>query len=258
MKTNRQSFFSMWLGSAVLCATIILAHWHAGKVIAQDDVKTLFDGRSLENWDGDPRFWRVENGEIVGETTQTNKAEKNTFLIYRGGEFADLDLSFKYRVTGYNSGVQYRSQELGKWSVGGYQSDFEDRHHLVEGKPVDKFSGMFFDEQGRMFMAQRGQSVVVRTNPENTKKPSIEVLGSLGSSEELEQAIHRDDWNEMRVIARGFTFVHIINGRVMSMAIDEDRTNRKASGLIAFQLHSGPPMKIQIKDITVRELDSQQ
>ena len=80
------------------------------------------------------------------------------------------------------------------------------------------------------------------------------LIGWDGDPVELEKKISRDGWNEMRVIARGFTFTHIINGQVMSMALDEDKTSRKASGLIAFQLHSGPAMKIRLKDITVRNL----
>lgn len=213
--------------------------------------QSLFNGKNLADWDGDPRFWRVENGEIIGETTDSNKAEKNTFLIYRGGEFGDFDLRFKYRVTGYNSGIQYRSTELGKWSVGGYQSDFEDRWHKSGDTAIDKFSGMFFDEQGRMFMGQRGQSVIVRSNPTDPKKPNIEVVGSVGDAGELEKHIQRDGWNEMRVIARGFTFMHIINNHVMSVGLDEDTAGRKASGILAIQLHSGPAMKIRIKDVAI-------
>lgn len=224
---------------------------------AQDAVLTersIFNGTDLEGWDGDPRFWRVEDGELIGQTTETNKAEKNTFIIYRGGEFADFDLKFKYRVENYNSGVQYRSTELGKWSVGGYQADFEARSHKSDSGPTDRFSGMFFDEQGRMFLGQRGQAVIVRSNPSSPKKPKIEVIGSLGDAAELEKQILRDDWNEMRVIARAFAFTHIINGQVMSLAFDEDHASRKASGLIAFQLHSGPPMQIRIKELTIRPL----
>ncbi len=238
--------------------TVLAATLNIGNpLIAQeesDSVQRLFNGQDLEGWDGDPRFWRVENGELIGETTAANQAEKNTFLIYRGGEFADFDLQFQYQVTGYNSGVQYRSRELGKWSVGGYQSDFEALHHPSDNGPMDRFSGMFFDEQGRMFMGQRGQAVIVRTNTETPKKPHLEVIGSVGDSVKLEKTIHRDDWNTMRVVARGFTFTHIINEHVMSVGIDEDTAHRKATGIIAFQLHAGPPMKIRIKDLKIVEL----
>lgn len=221
---------------------------------ATSNKRSLFNGENLEGWDGDPRFWRVENGELVGETTAANSAEKNTFIIYHGGEFSDFDLQFDYQVSNYNSGVQYRSKEVGKWSMAGYQADFEAQHHKSANGPIDRFSGMFFDEQGRMFMGQRGQAVIVRTNDKNPKKPLLEVIGSVGDPVELEKAIHRDDWNSMRVVARGFTFTHLINGRVMSVGIDEDKTRRQASGIIGFQLHSGPAMKIRIKNLTIIEL----
>ena len=216
--------------------------------------KSLFNGTSLEGWDGDPRFWRVEQGEIIGQTTAENKAERNTFLIYRGGEFGNFELKFSYQVKGYNSGVQYRSVDRGEWNVSGYQADFEDRWHDVDGQKADRFSGMFFDEQGRMFLGQRGESVIVRNNPANPKKPQIENIATVGDAAELEKSIHRDGWNEYRIIANGFQFTHIINGRVMAIGFDEDTKGRSASGVLAFQLHSGPPMQIRVKDIAIREL----
>ena len=237
-----------------LCSLLQLDNSSLFAQAESESSRNLFNGINLEGWDGDPRFWRVENGELIGETTESNKAEKNTFLIYRSEEFADFDLTLKYQVTSYNSGVQYRSQEVKKWSVAGYQCDFEAQHHQSDQGPIDKFSGMFFEEQGRMFMGQRGQAVIVRPNFENTKKPQIEVVGSTGNPLELEKQINRDSWNELRVIARGFAFTHIINGQVMCVAYDEDTAHRKASGLIAFQLHSGPPMQIRIKDIKINIL----
>jgi hypothetical protein len=218
--------------------------------------QSLFDGETLQGWDGDPRFWRVEDGAIVGQTTESNRAEKNTFLIYRGGEFADFDLQFEYQVEDYNSGVQYRSVEKGPWSVAGYQADFEARWHDSDGGKVDKFSGMFFDEQGRMFLGQRGQTVIVRTNPENPKRPKIEVVGSVGDPETLEGKIKRDGWNRYRIIANGFHFTHLINGRVMASGLDLDEANRRRSGILAFQLHSGPPMRIKLRNIRIRQFDT--
>lgn len=239
------------------CAIVLLAQ-NAGT--AQDapsdnsEPIKLFNGSSLDGWSGDSRFWRVEDGQIVGQTSADNKTEKNTFLVYDGTEFADFDLTFQYQVSGFNSGVQYRSEVIGEHFVKGYQSDFEARWHKDGDHKVDKFSGMFFEENGRMFMAQRGQAVIVRENQQDPRKPQIEVIGSVGDLKDLETVIRRDDWNEMRVIAKGFSFTHIINGRIMSVALDHDEANRKASGIIAFQLHSGPPMEIRIKDLKLRRL----
>jgi hypothetical protein len=159
-------------------------------------------------------------------------------------------------VDGFNSGIQYRSVDKGGHHVDGLQADFEARWH-EEGK-ADKFSGMFFEENGRMFMGQRGDVVVVRANPDNPKKSKNEIIASVGDPAELEKAIHRDDWNHYTVVANGNLFLHIINGRVMSVGMDEDTLNFRKSGILAFQLHSGKPMKIQVKDIRIRRLGEDQ
>lgn len=220
--------------------------------------RSLFNGTSLDGWDGDKMFWRVEGGAIVGETTAEKQPadKKNTFLIYRGGEFGDFELRFQYKVEGFNSGIQYRSVDRGGYHVDGLQADFEARwqDEAATGGKTDKFSGMFFEENVRMFMGQRGEVVIVRANPENPKKPRIEKIASVGDPRELEKAIKRDDWNDYTVIARGNQFIHIINGHVMSIGIDEDELNFRKSGILAWQLHSGKPMKIEVRAVRIREL----
>lgn len=212
--------------------------------------ESLFNGNDLSGWEGDERFWRVENGAIVGQTTKENPTKKNTFLVFTKDSVDDFELRFSYRVKGGNSGVQYRSELLSKWVVKGLQADFEDTMH--DGK--DKFSGMFFEENGRMFMGQRGDVVFVRTNEQNTKKPLIDKVGSVGDPVELEKVIKRDGWNDYKIIAKGNVFIHIINGQVMSIGIDEDQENFRKSGILAWQLHAGDPLKIEMKDIKLRKL----
>jgi len=225
-------------------------------VAVEPGFQSLFDGKTLGKWEGDPKFWRVEEGSIVGETAADKQpADKlNTFLIYRGGEFGDFELRFRYQVEGFNSGMQYRSVDRGQFHVDGLQADFEARWHADGNATRDRFSGMFFEENGRMFMAQRGEAVIVRSNPGDPKKPRIEKFASLGDPDELERAIRRNDWNDYTIIANGNAFTHIINGRVLSLAIDEDEINFRKSGIIALQLHSGKPMKIEVRDVRIREL----
>ncbi len=117
----------------------------------------IFDGQSLENWDGDPKFWRVEEGMIVGQSTPENRVQYNTFLIWRGGTLKDFELKLEVRLTGGNSGIQYRSAEneqRGRWSVGGYQADFDANN---------QYSGMLYGEQGGGFLAPVGVLCVERT-----------------------------------------------------------------------------------------------
>ena len=243
------------LASLVLCLSLTVpaaADHHEGEA---DGVVTLFDGESLEGWEGDERFWRVEEGAIVGQTTTDNAAEQNTFLIYRGGEFDDFVLSLEYQVEGFNSGVQYRSRQVGEpeaFSVAGMQCDFEARWHEADEARVDKFSGMVFEEQGRMFLAQRGQMVRV-TAGDDPKKPAITQLASLGEAAELETLVDRDGWTSLQVVADGHSLTHCLGGRVVAAAIDDDPA-AATSGLIALQLHSGPPMTIRVRNITVRPL----
>ena len=219
--------------------------------------KPLFNGKNLDGWDGIDKFWRVENGAIVGQTTEDNPTKGNTFLIYRGGEFGDFELRFQYKVEGQNSGMQYRSEDIGNYVMKGLQADFEPRWHKDRNDPSkpprDRFTGMFFEEKGRMFMGQRGDVVIVRSNPEEPRKPRIEKIGTVGDPAELEKAIKRDDWNDYTIIANGNQFTHMVNGVILSMGIDEDELNFKESGLIGLQLHGGIPIKIQVKNIRIRE-----
>ncbi len=238
-----------------ICVSLVvslLAFFPSGIARGQEsNFVRLFDGESLDGWEGDERFWRVEDGVLIGETTTEVTTPKNTFLVYNEKEFGDFELRFSFRVQGGNSGVQYRSELVSKWVVKGLQADFEDKIH----KGKDKYSGMFFEENGRMFMGQRGDVVIVRSNPEMPKKPLIEKIATVGSAAELEKHIQRDDWNDYIIVARGNVFMHIINGHVMSIGIDEDDLNARQSGIVAWQLHAGPPLKIEMKDIRIRELD---
>lgn len=241
-------------GPLAACAVtaLFLAQLSHAQEPSEPGFESIFNGDDLSGWDGDDRFWKVEDGILIGQTTESVSAEKNTFLIHRGGTYGDFELRFRYQVEGFNSGVQYRSTDEGDYVMKGLQADFEAQWH--DGNS-DKFSGMFFEENGRMFMGQRGDVVIVRANHNDPKKPRIEKLGSVGDPAELENVIHRDGWNDYTVIASGNKFIHMINGRVMSIGIDEDELNFRADGLIGFQLHSGPPMKIQVKDIRIRELE---
>lgn len=254
---NRIRFSVGWVAIA-LAAICAMNLGLCKETLAQDgepsEFTSLFNGTDLSGWDGDPQFWKVVDGAIVGQTTDDVKAERNTFLVHEG-QFSDFELRFSYQVENFNSGMQYRSAATEKWFVKGYQADFEAQWH-DDGK-MDKFSGMFFEENGRMFMGQRGDVVIVRegaADENGQSKPRIEKIATIGDPQVLEKAIRRDRWNEYIIIARSYQFTHIINGQIMSVGFDEDAKNRKRSGAFALQLHSGPPMKIMVKDIRVREL----
>lgn len=203
--------------------------------------ESIFDG-TMKDWDGDPAYWRAENGALTGESTKEKPVTRNTFLVWRGGTPGDFELKLEFRINSTNSGVQYRSVELpdvGKWVLKGYQADID----FTNG-----FTGQLYEERGRGFLAMRGQM----THIEEGKK--ARVTASLKSSDDLKGAIKINDWNLLHVVARGNTLIHVLNGQLMCVAIDNDTKNRAMSGLLGFQLHVGPPMKVEFRNIWLKKL----
>lgn len=209
--------------------------------------KSIFDGQTMEGWKGNPKFWRVENGAIVGETTEENPVDVNRFVVWQNGEVDDFVLRYKFRVSGTeraNSGVQFRSSLFNDEAdrMSGYQADID---------RSGKFIGILYSERtGRGIMCQRGQKVTIR----GKKDKDVE---KVSDPAELLKKIDMDDWNEMEVHAQGNHIVIKINGHVTAEVIDEEAEQFKAKGLLGFQLHQGPPMKIEFKDIKLKRLPLQ-
>ena len=210
--------------------------------IADDGFVSIFDGKTLEGWDGDPKFWKVEDGAITGRTTKENPTKGNTFIIWKAGQTADFELKLQYKIIKGNSGIQYRSFKAkgpDEWRIGGYQADFE------AGKT---YSGILYGERFRGILANRGQKTVIGDNGKPT------VVGKVGDSAEIQKAIKHEDWNDYHIIAKGYHFVHKINGVVTMECTDEDKDMRRADGLLALQLHAGPPMTVQFRNIRIKHL----
>jgi len=199
--------------------------------------RQLFNGKDLTGWDGNPESWKVENGSIVGATTDDKPLPYNQFLIWRGGTVKNFELSAKVRQSGNNSGLQYRSKELkevGPWSIGGYQCDIHPDVHN---------NAMLYDERGRGIVALNGQTVIIdREGNRWLVKETAPVKADVA------------EWNEYTVIARGNHFVHKLNGQVTIDVIDHQESQRELEGLVALQIHRGPAMKVEVKDIVLREL----
>jgi len=201
----------------------------------------IFNGKDLVGWDGDPRLWSVRDGAIRGQTTKENPAYGNTFCIWRGGKLKNFILKIKFRIHNGNSGIQYRSHDLGKWRVGGYQAE-------VENKPGKV--GFLYHERGRGWMVNVGDIVVV------DKKGNKPVVGKVADRDALIKAGYykNKDWNEYTIIARGSHLVHILNGYQTIEMLDNDPNGRAMQGILALQLHSGPPMTVEFKDIRIKHL----
>lgn len=199
--------------------------------------KPIFNGQNLDGWDGDAKFWSVVDGTITGSTVK-NSTDHNTFILWRQGEVDDFELRLSYRIVGGNSGVQYRSADVGDHVVGGYQADIDSG---------DAYSGILYDERGRGIVAGRGEKV-------EWTKDGKKVTGSVGDSNALQQAIKKEDWNDYVIIAQGNHFQHFINGKLTCDVTDNDAANREMTGILALQLHAGPAMTVQFKNIRLKRL----
>ena len=206
--------------------------------------KKLFDGKSLKGWDGDPKFWSVKDGAIVGQTTKETPTKGNTFLIWKGGEIADFDLSLEYKIDTGNSGIQYRSFiKPGKhdgWRISGYQADLESG---------DRFSGICYGEGFRGILSMRGMKTTLSTDSKGKLKKDEK---QFGDSAEIGKAVKKGKWNKYKITAKGFNFQHFINGVKTTELIDNDEKTRRKDGLLALQLHAGPPMKVLFKNIVLK------
>jgi 3-keto-disaccharide hydrolase len=211
---------------------------HAGEI-------ELFNGKDLTGWEGNPDLWSVQDGAITGKTKADPKLTHNTFLVWTNGTVGDFELRVSYRIVNGNSGIQYRSKVLdhGKFGpiVGGYQAD-------MEAGPT--YSGILYEERGRGILAQRGQKTVIDAQ---TGKPRV--VGSLGKSADIQAKIKHEDWNDYRVIAKGNHLQHFINGMQTIDVVDEQASKAAKSGVLALQIHVGPPMTVQFKNFHLKTLN---
>ena len=205
--------------------------------------ESIFDGKTLDGWDGDPKFWRVEEGAIVGESSPDKQVGPNTFIIWRGGKPANFELKLQYKINSTNSGIQYRSVEMpevARWVLKGYQADIDAQN---------RYSGQLYEERGRGFLAMRGQFTRMWEGGKKT------LIGSPGDGEALKAVIKENDWNDFHVVARDNMILHVLNGHIMCAFIDDDPKGRAMEGLLGFQLHAGPPMKVEFRNILLRKLE---
>lgn len=210
----------------------------------------LFNGKDLTGWDGDTRLWAAKDGAIHGETTPEKQTKGNTFLIYVGDqdkpvEFKDFELRLSFRIDHGNAGVQYRSTHLvenknNKWVVKGYQAEVENTPGKV---------GFLYHESGRGWLVNVGDKMVIS---EDGKK---EVAGKLGNKDEIAKTYKKSDWNDYVIICKGNHVQHFLNGIQTIDLIDNDQKAAPKSGIIALQIHAGPPMWVEYKDIRLKKYE---
>lgn len=215
--------------------------------------KEIFNGRDLKGWEGGAA-WSVRDGALTGQTTDAHPLEANTFLIWKKGKPANFELRVTFRLTGQNdqdfgnSGIQYRSKVLNPaaFVVGGYQADLD---------LAGKYIGMLYEERGRGILMSPGEKIrVTAATPDSKKKAAVETLATVSTHAEILAAYKKGDWNEFTIIAEGNHLRHYLNGVPTADVTDDDAALAPKAGVLALQVHKGPPMTIQFKHVYLKTL----
>jgi len=204
---------------------------------AKDGFVSMFNGHDLKGWEGKPDWWKVEDGAITSQSTPEKPCLAPHYLMWRGDPPADFDLRLEFRLVGGNSGIQFRSRELPEWDTSGYQADIEDG---------DQWTGCLF-EHTRGGVAMRGEKVIIAADGTKT-------VTTIGDPMELLGKVRTQEWNTYRIVAKGPEITLEINGVVMAQAIDRQEGVAARDGVIALQMHPGPPMKVQFRNLRIRRL----
>lgn len=201
----------------------------------------IFDGQSLQGWTGDTSLWSVEDGALTGRTTADQPIKDNSFLIWNG-KLKDFELRLRFRIVGGNSGIQFRSQDLGSHRVSGYQADID---------AGMRFMGILYDEHGRGILSERGLKVVWGPDgPTSTERLAL-------NDEQFRSTTQPGEWNEYVIRAEGNHIVQTINGQTVVDFTDDDPAQADAEGVLALQIHTGPPMTVQFKDLQLVRLGAE-
>jgi hypothetical protein len=231
---------------------------------ADSGFKSIFNGKDLSGWEGQQQLWSVRDGAITGQTkSEQDLPTSNTFLVWKGGEPADFEVRLKFKLTGENekkqanSGVQYRSRLIdpATFVVGGYQADID----------TGRYIGMLYEERGRGILMQPGQRIRIgatsaASDAGSTKakkgkqKTAVEMIATVTTPEELAATYKFGEWNDLKIVAKGNHLQHFVNGKLTADVTDNDPILAPKSGVIALQLHRGPPMTVQFKDIQLKTL----
>jgi hypothetical protein len=251
MKPRIQSFI-LSLGFAALVSL---------SPAADPGFKSIFNGKDLSGWEGLKQFWSVRDGAITGQTTAENVLKANTFLVWKQAQPANFELRLSFRLTPNNdknqanSGVQYRSKltDPATFVVAGYQADIDS---------TGRYAGMLYEEKGRGILMGPGEKIRIgataadpdSNNKKKKQKTAVQKLGVATPPADILAAYKLGEWNQLTIIAKGNHVQHLLNGKLTADVTDDDPTLAPKSGVIALQLHQGPPMTVQFKDLQIKML----
>ncbi len=228
----------------VLCGALVGCAVTPG----EKEFTTIFNGKDLTGWDGDPRLWSVKDGVIRGETTPENKANGNTFLIWEDGTTKDFELRLSFRCNAANnSGIQYRSKRItentrNNWIVRGYQ------HEIRNQNVLPNVTGFVYDEGG--LAGGRGRACLVGEKavwgPDGKQ-----ITETLITPEEYKELFKLDQWNDIVIRCQGNHIQHYTNGKLVLDFVD-NHEKALLDGILAFQLHAGNPMWVEFKNLRIK------
>jgi hypothetical protein len=222
----------------VVAGAGVLTAWPAGACGGEGETgfQAMFNGKDLTGWEGAPGWWEVRDGLLVCESTLEKPCKRSHYLYWKGGEPGDFEMRFFFRISGEaNSGVQFRSKRQPKWDAWGYQADLD---------TAGVYTGCLY-QHVRGLVAERGQEVQIDQAGKKTIK-------AFGDSAELQKAVKPGEWNEYRVVAKGPRISLWINDVRMCEVEDHEKEFALPNGIIALQMHQGPPMKVEFKDLRIR------
>ncbi|HVS18228.1 MAG TPA: family 16 glycoside hydrolase [Planctomycetota bacterium] len=200
----------------------------------------LFDGTSLAGWEGDARFWRVEDGAIVGEASTENPCVESSWLVCTAVgneifELADFELEFDFRCEAGNSGLEFRARRMPDGQVMGLQADLD---------ADDRYTGGLYEQAGlgRGLIAPAGSRVRANAAGE---------LATVGAAAKPRPA--RGEWRRYRIEARGPRVRLFVDGELTSECIDAGEAFPRA-GVLALQLHAGHSARVEVRDLRLSML----
>jgi len=177
---------------------------------------SIFNGKDLSVWEGNLKLWKAQDGMIVGDSPGIRQ---NEFLATKK-EYGDFELRFEFKLHkgAGNSGVQFRSRRVpDSTEVEGYQADIG-----------ENYWGCLYDEHRRRKVLQQ-------------------------ADKRLAGVLKPHDWNEYVIRAEGDHIILKING-VVTVDYQEEDAKIARRGMIALQVHSGPPLRIDFRNLRIREL----
>lgn len=224
----------------------------------ESDFISIFNEKDLSGWVGDSTYWSVKEGTLVGEVTPETILERNSFIIYEKAQPSNFELKLEYKISNSgNSGINYRSERIEKFpfALKGYQCD-------IDGK--NRYTGQNYEEKKRTTLAYMGEKVTIPSMPDSISKTNLRknvkkncwqtriVSDTLGDLKQLKSHIKENDWNSVHLIVKDNRMQHYINGVLMSDVLDLDTENRANKGFLGVQVHVGPPMKVEYKNIKIK------